>query len=145
MDRELGVEEGQPGPVTRRLQEVGPVIPLVFGGFGEVSEEVHNLVGTLSLLRFAKEGRAAGREGSEGRLGVIKGQVRRWLSLATVRANTTCMLALVSQVGEGAGEAGKRRRWLRYEEENMRRGREAIWRAEVSGRGVVRRGRFWLP
>ena len=40
MDRELGVQEGLLGPVGRRLQELGPVIPLVFGGFGEVSEGV---------------------------------------------------------------------------------------------------------
>ena len=43
--------------------EVGPVILLVFGGYGEVSEEVHDLIGTLALLRYAKESRAGGREG----------------------------------------------------------------------------------
>ena len=63
MDRELGVGEGQIGPVRRRLGEVGPVIPLVFGGFGEVSEEVHDLIGTLAYLRHAMESRAGGREG----------------------------------------------------------------------------------
>ena len=31
--------------------EVAPVILLVFGGYGEVSEEVHDLIGTLALLR----------------------------------------------------------------------------------------------
>ena len=145
MDRELGFEEGQQGPVIRRLQEVGPVIPLVFGGFGEASEGVHDLIGTLSLLRLAKEGRTAGREGSEGRLGVIKGDIRKWLSMATVRADTSCLLARVSQVGEGAGEAGKRRRWCRWEEERMKKGREAFWRAEISGRGIIQRGIFWFP
>ena len=63
----------QIGPVRRRLGEVGPVIPLVFGGYGEVSEEVHDLIGTLALLRHAKESRAGGREGAEGRMGKSKG------------------------------------------------------------------------
>ena len=43
------------------------------------------------------------------------------------------------------GEAGKRRKWIRIEEERMRKSREAVWRAEISGRGVVQQGRFWLP
>ena len=54
-------------------------------------------------------------------------------------------MARLSQVGEGAGEAGKRRKWIRIEEERMRKSREAVWRAEISGRGLVQRGRFWLP
>ena len=65
--------------------------------------------------------------------------------MATVKANTSCLLARLSQVGEGAGEAGKRRKWIRIEEKRMRKSREAVWRAEISGRGVVQLGRFWLP
>ena len=49
MDIELGVDvDNIQGPVTRRLQEFSPVIPLVFGGFCEVSEEVHNLIDILA-------------------------------------------------------------------------------------------------
>ena len=48
-----------------------------------------------------------GMKGSEGRLGMITGDIRRRLSLATVRANTNCMLAQLSQVGEGAGDVGR--------------------------------------
>ena len=53
--------------------EVGSVILLVFGGYGEVSEEVHDLIGTLAYLRHAMESRAGGREGAEGRMGKSKG------------------------------------------------------------------------
>ena len=52
---------------------MGSVILLVLGGHGEVSEEVHDLIGTLALLRLAKESRAGGREGAEGRMGKSKG------------------------------------------------------------------------
>ena len=49
MDVELGVDvQNVQGPVSRRLAEFGPVIPLVFGGFCEVNEEVHNLIDILS-------------------------------------------------------------------------------------------------
>ena len=68
-----GVGEEQIGPVRRRLGEVGPVIPFVFSGYGEVSEEVHDLIGTLAYLRHAMESRAGGKEGAEGRMGKSRG------------------------------------------------------------------------
>ena len=46
MDQSLGhLDEN--GPVSRRLAEYGQVLPLCFGGYGEGSEEVHNLINTL--------------------------------------------------------------------------------------------------
>jgi len=112
MDEELGVDvRVEQGPVTRRLQEVGPVIPLVFGGFAEVSEGVHTMVDLLSKFRLKKEGLSAGRGGAERRLGEVVGQIRRRLSLATVKANMACMLSRLSLIGDGASEAGKRRQW----------------------------------
>ena len=144
MDRELGVEVEQQGPVGRRLEELGPVIPLVFGGFGEVSEGVHDLISTLAQVRLSKEGLVSGWFGTEGRMGVIKGDIRRRLSLATVRANTNCMLARLCQVGERARDAGKRRRLQQLEEEKMRLFREATWRAKVTGHSIQQRGQFLL-
>ena len=145
MDLELGVDvTSTVGPVSRRLQEVGPVISLCFGGFAEVSEGVHELVKTLAQERLKKEGLALGRQGSDGRLGQITGQIRRRLSQATVRANMDCMLARLSMVGDGVSEASKRRNWQRREEDLMRREREASWRAVITGHSTVRRGRFLL-
>ena len=51
MDGELGVEEGLEGPVGRRMKEFGPVIPLVFGTFGEFSEGVQDLITTHAKVR----------------------------------------------------------------------------------------------
>ena len=145
MDEELGVDVANiQGPVSRRLQEVSPVIPLIFGGFAEVSEGVHNLMDKLSRQRLSKEGLAVGRQGSGRRLGEIMGQLRRRLSLATVKANTDCLLARLSLVGDGATQAGKRRSWQRREEHQMKQDREGFWRALVSGRSVVQKGKFWL-
>ena len=132
------------GPVSRRLWEFGPVIPLVFGGFAEASEGVHDLVDLLSKFRLKKEGNKAGKEDSKTRLGVIVGQIRRRLSLATVKANTTCMLSRLSLTGEGASAAGKRRKWQRRQEDLMNRERQANWQARISGHSIMRNGRFWL-
>ena len=142
MDLELGVD-GQ-GPASRRLQELGEVIPLVFGGFAEVSEGVHEFVDILARQRLKKEGLSSGVRSSDNRLGVVVGQIRRRLSLATWKANTNCLLSRTTLCGDGATEAGKRRQWQRVEEEKMRREKEAVWRARVSGHHIVRRGRFFL-
>ena len=43
-------------------------------------------------------------------------------------------------VGEGVGQAARRRAWARAEEERARMDREAQWLVRVSGRNLVRRG-----
>ena len=69
--------------------------------------------------------------------------IRRRLSTAAVRAANTVLLARLSQVGEGSGLAGRRRKWQRREERTMAHGRETDWMVHTTGRELVRRGRFW--
>ena len=107
------------GPATRRLAEYGDVLPL------------------------KNQGMAKGRPGSDQELAIITSQLRRRISSATVRANFTCLLERMAQVGEGAKRAGKRRSWERLEEERMRRDRQAQWLARVRGVGLVHRGQFF--
>ena len=73
----------------------------------------------------------SGRMGSEGRLGVITGDIRRMMSLAMVWANTGCL-----SFGEGAG---KRRRWQKVKE-MMRKSWEGVWKDKATGLSVVWRG-----
>ena len=63
---------------------------------------------------------------------------------AIVKANMSVLLGRLGMVGEGAAMASKRRQWGRMEEARVRREREVAWRAETTGREVVRRGQFWL-
>ena len=70
------------------------------------------------------------------------GLLRRRLSAAIVKSNTSVLLGRLGMVGEGAAMARGRREWGRVEEARMRREREAAWRADTTGREVVRRGRF---
>ena len=101
------------------------------------------MVDLLSKSRLKKEGMSTGNEGSR-RLGEVVGQIRRRLSLATVKANMVCMLSRLSLTGDGASEAGKRRQWQRREEDLMHRERQAVWQARISGHSIVRKGKFWL-
>ena len=79
-----------------------------------------------------------------GELSVIVGQVRRRLSVAAIRAKSTCLLSRLSLVGEGARRAADRRGWRLREEEMMRREREAQWVGQVRGHGITHRGQFCL-
>ena len=142
MEQSLGHADGE-GPVSRKLREYGEVMPLCFGGYGEASKEVHETIDTLAKTCLKKIGMARGRPGSDQELAIITSQLRRRISAATIRANFTCLLERMSQVGEGARRAETRRDWVRLEEEKMKWDRQAQWLSRVRGVGLVHRGRFF--
>ena len=121
MDRLLG-EEGQ-GRVRRRLDEFGDLLGLVFGQFGEASDDVHQLVEHLADSRIALLTRR----------GVIVGQLRRQLSTAAVRAGSQCLLDRMHQCGDGAALATRRREYHYQLEERMREDRELQWLTKLRG------------
>ena len=71
---------------------------------------------------------------------MVTGYLRRRLSSAVMRANIQCLLERLMLVGEGQGQAGKRRQWARREEERARLDRMAAWQERVTGRNLSRRG-----
>ena len=74
-------------------------------------------------------------------LGQVTGYLRRRLSSAVIRANVRCLLERMLMVGEGVGQAGRRRQ----EEEKARWEREGQWLARLTGRNLARRGDFPSP
>ena len=142
MDVALGHVVGE-GPAQRRLAEYGQVMGLCFGGYGEASKEVHSFFDAMASPRLKTQGMAKGRPGSAQELAIITGYLRRRISAAAVRANYTCLLERMAQVGEGAVRAGMRRDWVRAEEEKMKWDRQAQWLSRVRGRGLVQKGRFF--
>ena len=144
-DRKYGdTVEGTIGPVERKLQQYGDIQGLVVGAFGEGSEDLHTLVQTMAESKVNAMGLARGREGTDAELGIVVGQIRRMLSTAGIRAQAQCLLTRMANVGEGVGEAAKRRHWAAVEEEKMRRERMAQWIGRARGRNIVRRGQFLL-
>ena len=116
----LGIQRDQVDPLQRKLESFGDLKDLVFGAFGEGSEDVHELVNTLSKSRLRAQGLALGREGSAAELSIITGQVRRALSTASMRAQASCLLSRLSVMGKGQIQASRRRQWARREEERMK-------------------------
>ena len=142
-DQLAGAQPGQ-GRVSQKLAELGPVWDLTTGGYFEGSSGLHQLIGCLTEAWARKQVLATGRPPGEGERSMTTGLLRRRLSAAIVKANTSVLLGRLGMVGEGAAMARGRRKWGRVEEARMRREREAAWRADTTGREVVRRGRFWL-
>ena len=141
VDRELGFADGQ-GPTLRKLQNYPPVLDLCFGAFGECSDGVKQLLDSLAESRVQSLGLRKGTANAAKELGLVTGYLRRRLSSAVVRANVKCLLERLVLVGEGRGQADKRRQWARVEENRARLNREAQWQARITGRNLARRGDF---
>ena len=132
------------GPVERKLLHYGELLGLVVGAFGEVSEDLHEIIQKLAESRVGAIGLRRGREASEKELGAVIGQIRRSLSTTCVRAQAQCLLSRLNQVGQGVTQAANRRKWAALEEDRMRKERIAQWIGRDRGRNLVRRGQFLL-
>ena len=141
MDAELGHGDG-PGPALRRLRELGSVVDLCFGGYAEASTGVWRLLDHMATARLAKQGLARGMPGSASELATITSRLRRRLSRAVMEANVSMLLERMSQIGDGAVSAGRRRQWVMVEERRAECDRSAQWLARVRGTDLRRRGQF---
>ena len=141
MDRELGFQDGD-GPTLRKLQSYPPVLDLCCGAYGECSDGVKHLLDVMAQSRLQSLGLRKGSLEAAKELSLVTGYLRRRLSTAIVKANVKCLLERLVKVGEGRGQADRRRQWARQEEARARLEREAQWQARITGRNLVRRGDF---
>ena len=152
VDREYGgVPAGVVGPVQAKLASFPPLRGWVFGAWGEASDDVHQMVDYLAEARqkhqqLLEGGRwRARRMGEEAELAMLKGQVRRTLSLEAVRSQARLLLDRLRGIGGGADDAARRRsRWAEVEERRMGRLRRAHQLALLQGRPIRARGQFFL-
>ena len=86
--------------------------------------------------------RRDGRHVSDQEKGVVVGQLRRQLSLASIRAASNCLLDRMHQCGQGANMVAKRREVAHRMEEVMKQEREVQWLAKLRGGQLVQKGRF---
>ena len=140
MDRELGFQDGE-GTTLRKLQRYPQVLDLCCGAYGEVSDGVKRLLDCMAESRIRSLGLRNGSVESNKELGLVTGYLRRRLSTAIMKANVKCLLERLLLVGEGQGQAGKRRQWARREEEKARWDREAQWLVRVTLKKSVKNGR----
>ena len=152
VDREYGgVPPGVVGPVQAKLASFPPLRGWVFGAWGEASDDVHQMVDYLAEARQKHQqlldgGRwRARRMGEEAELAMLKGQVRRTLSLEAMRSQARLLLDRLRGIGGGADEAARRRRrWAEEEERRMGRLRRAHQLALLQGRPIRACGQFFL-
>ena len=133
------------GPITQRLVQIGPILPASFGRLGEAGDPVHKLVSVMAQARVNKQTLAWGRgeETEKIHLSVETGYLRQRISSAVVTCFGQRLQSRMSLVGLGAITASQRRQQWSREEERARQGRSADWLAAITGRDIVRRGRFW--
>ena len=98
-----GTQDGEVGPLVRRLESYGQLQGLVLGAFQEGSKDIHSLLETLADSQLRAKGLARGREGSSQERAAILAGMRRQLSMAAARAYSACLLDRdrASRVGEG--------------------------------------------
>ena len=143
--KEQGKPEPPPGPLVRRLRSY-PMLKLVAGPWGDLSEDFHMLLGIFAKSKAEAEARSKGRGGgpSSGILGKCMGEIRRAMSIQVVRSQSLCLLERIAQLGSGAKSAGDRRRAVQRLEETRRRQAEAYQMASRN-RGLSRIGHCFVP
>ena len=100
-DRHHGVDrdDARGGPVLAALRAWPPVLGLIFGAFGEASDEVEELVQEVATRRASAEWRRMGaREEAEARAFILA-QLRRQWGCCAVRERARMLLARLPQVG----------------------------------------------
>ena len=107
MDRTFcGAAVDADGPVVRRLRRYDPVKGIVFGHFGEASEDVHKLVSALALSGSL---RTRHNTDADSMRGLLAWYFKRRWAIAAVRGTARLTLARLACVGHGAQAAAKRR------------------------------------
>ena len=140
-----GATQSKTGPLVSQLEDYGKLESLVVGPWGEGSKDLHLLIKTLAENKMAARVRGRGGGGSDLELGQVLSQIRRFLSLTNVRAQSLCLLARLCHLGDGAKEAAGRREVVRREEGRRRLELQSHYTAHVRGRGLSRTGSIFVP
>ena len=113
-DRLSGVEPGQVGRVEAKLVSLGHIRGVVCGNWGEGSEDTHTLLNIMATSRVRVAGPSTGRKGilrsEEGERAMVMGYLRRTLSIATTKAQSSSLLGRLEGLGPGSAAAINRRR-----------------------------------
>ena len=134
----------QIGPVETKLLSFGRVHGWVFGAYGEVSEDVHLLVQRIANSRLDRldtlPGRRDRRRSRAAQLSALVADVRRQLSICSVKQQARLLLDRLCLIGDGASEAGRRRDWATQLEGKPGRRRQAQEVSRRQARSIVRHG-----
>ena len=114
-----GIGDGS-GPFSRKLQQHPPVVPVVFGAFGEASRQTSSLFSSVATAFAKKCWREMGARSMPEALGLTTQRIRRQWGIAAVRAHALALRRAVSAArGRSvnmATEQSARRRHHRHEQ-----------------------------
>ena len=134
----------QIGPVENRLNSYGRVKGWVFGAWGECSDEVHTMVQKVAEAKVQRAATLPGRhllfKSREAQLAGEVAFVRRRLSFTSVQQQARLLLDRLQLLGEGAGEAARRREWAEQASRAEARERRAQLVCLQQGRNIRRSG-----
>ena len=119
------------GPCERKLDQYIELVKLVFGAFGEASQDVHTLIASLVECRLRRVGLQHGWRAEEQEMAIITGQIRRRIPTVVTKANINCLIKHMQLVGPGNSELGQKREYTQQVEQCLRLERRAVWQQRV--------------
>ena len=122
------------GPLQQRLQSFGDLLCLVAGQYGDVSQDLHELLKSLATSKAAHISQMEGRPVSDSERGLLLHQIRRRLSVSIVTSQSSCLLSRLHHTAPGAKEAAKRRAAAKGRESLAQMDQRAHFEAHVRGR-----------
>ena len=139
-----GLEPGVVGRVEAKLLTFPPVRGIVFGNWGEVSEDTHKLVDVLATSRAKvaepQSSRRGGNLTEEGVKSMAVGHIRRKLGVAAVKAQCITLFGRLDSMGPAVVLAAGRRRKALELERIWAKERRADAFAAKQGYNLLRRG-----
>ena len=143
-----GTEQGNVGPVERKLGSLGHVHGIVVGAFGEGSDDLHALINHLAISRVRYAGPQLGRRGQlrseEAELALTTTFLRRSLSVCAVRGQAQVLLGRLEVIAPGGAAAAQRRNNAILLERRWAQQRRADALSNLLGKSLLRRGHFKL-
>ena len=143
-----GTNQGEVGPVERKLGTLGRIHGIVVGAFGEASDDLHSLIHHLAVSRVRYAGPQKGRRGQlrteEAEIALSTSFLRKSLSVCAVRGQARALLGRLDVIGPGAAAAAQRRNNALRLEREWAQQRRADRLSVLQGRTLLRRGHFKL-
>ena len=140
IDRQYLSTPEEVGPLERHLQDFGNLKCLVVGQFGEVSQDTHSLLANFTSEKSKKFQQMYGRTLFDFETSQILQHYCCRLSICSVRAQASCLLARLGHFGHHASQAAKRRDKARGVEEASQQEMRSHWEASVRSRRISRVG-----
>ena len=140
-----GTSPDNEGPLEQRLKEFGDLLCLVAGQYGEVSQHMHDLLAKLCKTKADHIAQVEGRHLSNSEQGLLLHQMRRRLSVAIIKAQSSCLLSRLGHFSPGAKEAAKRRASAKHRDELNQQDQRAHFQAHIRGRRIHEQvGTLWI-